>query len=249
MLREHDMIDSKAMGRPMHVWRYGHYGPPVLVFPSAAGMAHEWEANGMIDTLADWLNGGRIKLYCTESNVSESWTRRTDPAQWRIKRHQAYEQYITQELVPRIRADCHTPDILIAVTGTSMGAFYSANFALKFPHMFHYGLCMSGRYDATSFTEGYSNEDIYFNNPMAFTPNMHGEQLAQVQANVHLTLVCGQGRWEDGNIEQTQRMADILKSKSINHQRDLWGHDVDHNWTWWRRQARQHLGDFIHRHG
>jgi esterase/lipase superfamily enzyme len=55
-------------------------------------------------------------------------------------------------------------------------------------------------------------------------------------------LVCGQGAWEDGNIESTQLLADILEAKGIRHERDLWGHDVEHAWNWWRRQVRYHLG-------
>jgi hypothetical protein len=48
MRREHDVIPSRELGRGVHLWRFGHYGAPLLVFPSASGMAHEWEANGMI---------------------------------------------------------------------------------------------------------------------------------------------------------------------------------------------------------
>ncbi len=57
MFRKHEMIYSQHMDRPVHMWRYGHYGPPVVAFPSASGMAHEWESNGLVDALADWLNG------------------------------------------------------------------------------------------------------------------------------------------------------------------------------------------------
>jgi len=145
MFRKHEMIPSESMGRHVHLWRYGHFGLPVLVFPSAAGMAHEWEAHGMIDTLADLIEGGKLKLYCTESNVAEAWTRKDNPIEWRLKRHHAYEHYVTSELVSFIRADCRSPDIPIAVTGTSLGALYSANFALKYPQTFRYALCMSGR--------------------------------------------------------------------------------------------------------
>ena len=56
------------MGRGMHLWKYGHFGPPLLVFPSAAGMAHEWEAHGMVEALEPWLETGKLKLYCTETN-------------------------------------------------------------------------------------------------------------------------------------------------------------------------------------
>ena len=241
MFAKHELIPSRAMGRRMHLWRYGQFGPPLLVFPSAAGMAHEWQAHGMVDALGDFINTGKLKLYCTESNVAEAWTRKENDPRWRIGRHKVYEQYVVKELAPFIRADCRTPDIPIATTGTSLGAFYAANFVLKYPEVFTYGLCMSGRYNVTWLTDGFSNEDIYFNNPMAYVPNMNGDVLEQVKSRVHLALVCGQGKWEDGNIEATQAFADVLEAKGISHERDLWGHDVAHEWTWWTRQARYHL--------
>lgn len=238
---EHRLIPSRAMGRPIHVWAYGHFGAPVLVFPSASGMAHEWDAHEMIDALADLIGGGKIKLYCTESNVAEAWTRKeTDPA-WRIGRHMAYEQFIVNELAAYIREDCRSPSIPIGVTGTSLGAFYAANFALKHPQIFNYALCMSGRYNAEWLTDGVSNGDIYFSNPVAYVPNLDGDALEEVRKYAHLTLVCGLGRWEDGNIEDTELMAQILASKGISHTLDLWGRDVEHSWAWWQRQARHHL--------
>jgi esterase/lipase superfamily enzyme len=247
MFRQHEMIPSESMGRHVHLWRYGHFGLPLLVFPSAAGMAHEWEAHGMIDTLADLIEAGKLKLYCTESNVAEAWPRKDNPIEWRLKRHHAYERYVTNELASFIRADCRTPDIPIAVTGTSLGALYSANFALKYPQTFRYALCMSGRYDASFLTDGFANEDVYFNSPVAYVPNMSGAYLDLVRKHTHLALVCGQGKWENGNIQDTSRLADALEAKGISHERDLWGTDVSHEWPWWRRQARYHLERFLQR--
>ena len=37
--------------------------------------------------------------------------------------------YVARELTAFIRDDCRNPEAPIAVTGTSLGAFYSANFA------------------------------------------------------------------------------------------------------------------------
>lgn len=241
MFRKHEIVPSESMGRGVHLWRYGHFGVPLLVFPSAAGMAHEWESHGMVEALSDYIQAGKIKLYCTESNVAEAWTRKElDPAQ-RVKRHQAYESYIQKELVALIRDDCKSPNIPIAVTGTSMGAYYAANFALKFPQIFQYALCLSGRYDVTWLTDGFSNQDIYFNNPMAYVPSLDGDVLDQIKQHTHLALVCGQGKYEDGNIQETEALAGMLASKGISHECDLWGHDVSHEWTWWKRQARFHL--------
>jgi len=235
------MIDSPAMGRQMHVWAFGHWGAPLLVFPSAAGFAHEWDRQGMVEVLAPLINGGKLKLYCPESNVSQSWTDREADPRLRIRRHMAYEQFILADLVPAIRRDCHSDGVRIATSGASLGAFYAANFALKYPQTFHYALCLSGRYETSYFTGGYSDTDVYFNNPMAYVPNLDGEYLERVRANTHLTLVCGQGKWEEGCIEETQAFAQILAAKGISHYRDIWGHDVSHDWIWWQRQTLYHF--------
>jgi len=242
MIGKHELIPSVAMQRQMHLWRFGHFGAPVIVFPSASGMAHEWEAHGMVDAVGDLIEAGKIKLYCTESNVAEAWTRKGGDPAWRIERHKAFERYIARELVPYIREDCRSPDIRIASSGTSLGAFYSVNFTLKYPSLFGYALCLSGNYDATWLTDGFSDSEIYFSNPVAYLPNLEGEELERVRRHADLVLVCGQGAWEDGNIESTEQLADILEAKGIRHERDLWGHDVEHAWIWWRRQARYHLG-------
>ncbi len=230
------------MQRNVHLWAYGHYGPPLLVFPSAAGMAHEWEAQGMVEALSEFLEAGKLKLYCTESNVSEAWTRKENPPDWRIQRHQMFESYIVNELVPWIREDCQTEDIKIGVSGTSLGALFSAIFALKHPETFHWALCMSGRYDALRFMDGKNSPDVYFNNPLAFVPNLDGEPLERIRRNTHLVLVCGRGRWEEGNIEETNALADMLQAKGIGHERDIWGPEVSHQWPWWQKQARHHIG-------
>ena len=241
MFRKHELIPSVAMGRRMHLWRFGHFGAPVIVFPSAAGMAHEWDAHGMVEALEDLIEAGKIKLYCTESNVAEAWTRKEGNPEWRMQRHKDYERYIVHELVPFIREDCRTPDIKVASTGTSLGAFYAVNFTLKYPALFGYALCMSGRYDVTWITDGYSDGDVYFNNPTAYLPNLNGGELEKVRESAHVALVCGRGPWEDGNIESTEELAAILESKGISHECDMWGHDVEHGWAWWRRQARFHF--------
>lgn len=241
MFRKPNLINSSHMGREIYLWQFGDFGSPVLVFPSAAGMAHEWESHGMTDALQDLINGGKIKLYCIESNVAEAWTRRENDPAWRIQRHMAYERFIVDELTPYIRTDCNTADIRIAVTGCSLGAYYSANFALKYPEIFHYALCMSGRYDITEFAGGLQSADVYFNNPMAYVPNLDGDDLDRTR-NTHLTLVCGRGQWEDGNHQEASRFAKVLGAKGIPHHLDLWGSDVAHEWVWWRRQATMHLG-------
>ncbi|NND84028.1 MAG: esterase, partial [Acidimicrobiia bacterium] len=104
----------------------------------------------------------------------------------------------------------------------------------------------SGQYDITRITDGFNSQDVYFNNPVAYASNLNGEHLEKIRAHTHLTLVCGQGKWEDGNIEDTENLAAILHHKGIPHLKDLWGRDIHHEWDSWRRQAMMHLN---HRFG
>ena len=67
------------------------------------------------------------------------------------------------------------------------------------------------------------------------------KQLDRVRRNTHVTLVCGQGAFEEGCIEETQALGGLFESKGIPHDRDIWGYDVAHNWAWWKRQAQYHL--------
>jgi esterase/lipase superfamily enzyme len=241
MQRAHELVTSESMGRSCHLWRYGHWGQPLLVFPSAAGFAHEWDAQGMIEALSPLIQGGRLKLYCTESNVAEAFTRRERDPSWRIARHQAFERYVTHELAAFIRADCRAEAIPIAVAGCSLGAYYAVNLALKHPETFRWALGMSGRYDIRHFLDGLSSPEVYFNNPLAYVRNLEGEALERVRRHTFLQLVCGQGAYEEGCIEETHALGDLLAAKAIPSHKDIWGHDVRHDWDWWRRQAVVHL--------
>lgn len=235
------MLDSPAMGRKVHLWCYGHYGPPVVVFPSAAGFAHEWDRQGMFEALAPLVRGGRAKFYCPESNVSQVWTDKKAPIAARMQRHRAYEGFVLDTLVPFIRHDCRWPDAPITGVGCSLGGTYAALFALKFPETFRQVLCMSGRYLTTELAGRHADPDLFFNNPLAFVPGLGGEPLERVRRGTHLTLVCGRGAYEEGCIEETIALGRLLRDKEIPSHTDIWGRESRHEWDWWQRQAQVHL--------
>jgi len=234
---------SPAIGASGTVIAYGHWGRPVLVFPSEAGRAGGFEANGMLDTVADLLDAGRIKLYCVDSYDSASWSNRSIPLEERAQRHGAFESWIVDQVVPFVHDDCGSP-LGVLTTGVSMGAFHAANFALRRADLFPQALCLSGNYDPSTWHGwGEQGEALYFQNPTAYLSGLHGDHLEWLRHHVHLTLVCGQGMWEDttGALNSTRALAGLLAGKGIPHELDVWGHDVAHDWPWWRRQLPHHL--------
>lgn len=241
MRRRFEKVYSPAVGRDMQLLAYGHYGTPVIAFPSGGGQFHDFEDNGMVAAVVHLLEAGKLKLYCPEGLDNESWLRNDIDPHWRAVRHHAYQDYIVKDLVPAIYADCHTAYLGIGLTGCSLGAFHAANFALKFPQLFPYALCLSGRYNLEAFTGPSASEEVYFNNPMAYVANLNGGELEHLRRHAHLTLVCGQGPWEDKCLADTKRLADLLAQKGIGHELELWGHDVAHHWHWWRQQLPYYL--------
>jgi esterase/lipase superfamily enzyme len=77
MNAHHHELYSHAIGAHGAVVAYGHYGRPVLAFPSEGGKASDWQDNGMIGAVGDLLEAGRIKLYCVDSFDATSWSNQT----------------------------------------------------------------------------------------------------------------------------------------------------------------------------
>ena len=225
---------------------YGHWGRPVLAFPAEAGDAGEFERRGMVAAIGELLEAGRAKLYCVDSFDGESWSNRNVPLEERARRHRSYESWILDHVVPFIRDDCGGASEVIAC-GCSLGAFHAANFALKRADVFPLAICMSGSYDPSAWDGwGERGDAAYFNNPMDYVAHLEGDHLEWLRRQVSVLLVCGQGQWEDttGALVSTRRLAELLDSKSIRCELDLWGYDVAHDWPSWRAQFAHHLPRF-----
>ncbi|MEM8861792.1 MAG: alpha/beta hydrolase-fold protein [Chloroflexota bacterium] len=243
MERRHEKIYSHALNREMDVLAFGHYGDPIIAFPSGGGQFYDFENNDMISAIRPLIEAGKIKVYCPASVDNDSWLNSQMDVYWRGATYNGYQNFLLENLVPTIRFDCKSVDIKIGLVGCSLGAYHAVNFSLKFPHIFNYALGMSGRYDLEKII-GFStgDEGVYFNNPVAYTANLNGDPLNHVRHHAHISLVCGQGAWEDKCLDETHRLANLLEEKGIRHERDIWGHDVEHHWFWWRQQIQLHLG-------
>jgi esterase/lipase superfamily enzyme len=225
---------------------FGHWGRPVLAFPAEAGDAGEFERRGIVDAIGGLLEAGRMKLYCVDSFDRESWSNPTIPLEERAHRHAIYERWILDEVWPFISRDCGGAGDAI-VCGVSLGAYHAANFALKRADLFPLAICMSGNYDPSHWNGWGERGDVaYFNNPMDYVGHLDGGHLEWLRSRVSILLVCGQGRWEDttGALDSSRAFAELLGTKGIRCELDLWGDDVAHDWPSWRAQLAHHLPRF-----
>ena len=61
MLREHHRWYSHRLGRDMDILVYGHYGSPIVAFPTSGGDHREYEGQGMIEAIAHHIDAGKVK--------------------------------------------------------------------------------------------------------------------------------------------------------------------------------------------
>ena len=224
---------------------YGHWGRPVLAFPSEQGPCWQYEERGMVDEIGWLLDNGRVKLYCVDSYDAQSWQAKELPLEERARRHGFYESWIVERVVPFIVDDCGQADIVL--TGVSFGAYHAANFALKRADVFPLAICQSGVYDVSVVGWGERGDSVYFNNPADYVTHLGGEHLEWLRGRVSLLLVCGSGQWEDttGALESTRRFGALLADKGLRCEVNVWGHEFPHDWPAWRAQLAHHLPRFV----
>ena len=223
----------------MTVKTYGERGVPFLIFPTQDAMSDNFENFGMIDTLASFIDGGQIKLFCVDTIDIETWSNIYGDKIWRAARQESYYRYIVEEVVPFIGE----PSV---AAGCSLGGLHAAIVFLRRPELFAGMLSLSGVYDAKFFFDGWLNSVLYDNSPTDFLANISPNHPYIELYNAKKIILCvGQGRWEEEGIRTTAIMRDIFNAKNISAQTDFWGFDVDHDWFWWKRQMIYFLPQFL----
>lgn len=247
MRREHVDLPVAGHDRALSLIAYGHYGRPVLAFPSEAGRAWDFENNGMVDAVRNLVDDGRVKLYCVDTLDAWTWSDRSIPIEERAQRDRVYTEWLVDQAIPWIKRDTGWESELMAV-GCSLGAYHAVNLALRRADLVPLALGLSGNYDVSTWRAwGDRGDAVYFANPADYVANLAGDHLDWLRSRVSILLVCGQGAWEThptGALPTSHELARLLADKQIPHELDLWGHDVSHDWPWWQRQLAHHLPRF-----
>ena len=232
---------SPRLNRQMEIVTYGHFGVPLLLFPTAAADYLEYERFQLIDAIAEHIEAGKVKVFSINSINRESWLNRSLHPRDKAIRQQEFNEYITEEVVPYIWTSCHGR-IGIITSGASLGAYHCANQLFRRPDLFDGMIAMSGNYDISSFANGYYDENIYFNDIYAYLPSLSDEHaLGLLRQKRHIHILTGQGSYE--RPENSRRLAGILADKGIPHELDLWGYDMPHDWPTWRQMLRYYIAD------
>ncbi len=232
---------SPSLEQDMEFKIYGRAGKPVLVFPAQGGRFFEFEDFGMLDVVRPFIDAGQYQFFTVDSVDNQSWANWNAQPADRALRHQAYDRYIVNEVVPFIRERCGAGTMLLA-TGVSMGGYHSGNFFFRHPDVFDALISLSGLFQLGMFIGDYMDDNVYFNSPLHYLAGMNDPWYLERYRRSRIIICAGQGAWEEAMNEDIARLREVLAQKHIPAWIDLWGLDVNHDWPWWRKQLPYFLG-------
>jgi esterase/lipase superfamily enzyme len=223
-------LPAPALGRTMGVARWGHYGRPVILFPTGGADYLDVERFLLVRALEPLVEAGRIKVYSVDSVCRQGWlgdvSRRTA-----IALQAAYDRWLKEALFPLIQADCGGSDERMVVAGASLGAYQAWAAATRHPDRIQLCVGMSGTYRMERLLDGYWDEDWYFHDPAQFVPNLPEGPLLDRLRTVRFVLGLGE-RFE--NPTYTDSAASVLGSRAIPTTVLRWKDPAGHDWPTWR---------------
>ena len=218
---------------------YGHYGFALLLIPTAAADYLEYERFQLIDSLRPHIEGGMIKVYSVNSINTESWMNKQMEGAHKAIRQNQFNQYIFDEVIPFIKNNSgqNTP---IITCGASFGALHSMNLFLKRPDLINGVIAMSGVYNLMEYTDGYYDEQVYYNSPAHYMPKLSDPwYLDNIRRSRHIHILSGSGAYEAP--DAAREFAGILYNKGIWYELDVWGQEWKHDWPTWRKMLPYYL--------
>ena len=149
---------------------HGHWGRPVIWFPSEGGAPWDFEANGMLDAVRPAIDDGRITVFCVPSFDSSSWSASWMPLTDRARNHRRYEDWIIWHVVPFIR-DRAAAGTTSPPRDHQWARSTSILFALRHPHVFGRAVAFSGNYDPWCWRAwGPADDETLLHRPCSSSP-------------------------------------------------------------------------------
>ncbi len=236
MNREYHRWYSPSLSRDMELLVFGHSGARILIFPTSMGRFYEWEDRGMIAALSHHINNGWFQVYCVDSVDAESWYCWWAHPGGRAYRHQQYDAYLLNEVLPLMYAKNNSSYTM--TLGASFGAYHAMNFGLRHPDRINRIIALSGLFNIRRMTGGYTDENVYFNNPVDFIANEGDPYRLERLRQQDIIMATGT---DDRLIDSAREMSAVLWNKGIGNALREWN-GWYHDWNYWQEMTLKYIG-------
>ena len=230
---------------PARLVRWGHFGVPVLLFPTAGGDLEELERFGLVGSLEPLIAAGRMKLYGLDGLSMRSWLRADANLAATLRWQSRYEEFLAAEVVPRIRADCLSETLEIVVAGCALGALSALATLCRHPQLFRAAVGLSGTYDLAALTRAPVAGEPPLPSPLRWLESAADAPPAPLQRLRLRQVLLGSGEGEFETPLEAHRLARALAALGVPHSLELWGTGRDHDFSTWRQMLPEYLGRLV----
>ncbi len=233
---------STSLNRNMELLAFGDRGAKVIFFPTRKAHFYDYENWGVIQAMQPLIEKGHLHVFCVDSVDADSFYNQSLSPAERILKHELFEKYIIDELLPFMHRQ--NSSVVTFLAGCSLGAFHAMNIALRHPQFFSKVVGMSGRYDLTqamgSFQDlfnGFIDENIGNNMPNKYMSVLHDQ--ARIEAIKKLKIILAIGA-EDAFLADNQFLSRTFSEKGIQHELWVWTGE-SHNPEQWKQMVQLYL--------
>lgn len=217
---------------------FGETGIPVILFATSKGRYFQNKDFGLVDSIAQFVDAGAVKVYCPDSIDELSWYNYGIHPAHRALNYNQFEKVIIQEVYQQAAEESGHKRVILG--GCSFGGYHALNLAFKHPALVAAMFSLGGAYDIKQFVEGHFDENCYYNNPPSYLPDLSGGYLDELR---RMAIVLGTGH-DDICRGDNLHMAWLLSQKGVRY----WLDDrpgVGHDWPWWNQMLPHYLGTYL----
>ena len=233
---------SERLEQPIGLARWGHFGTPVLVFPTAGGDAEEIERNGLVDACLPLIESGRIKLYSCDSVAGQAMVAEAGSPEYRMwLSNQYHHAVLGTRSCPRSGPTWAAPRRRSSRRAPRSGRSTPLAVLCRFPDVFRAAVGMSGTYRIQRFFDGRSSPDLVLRlagrtSSPAWTASSWTAAAAGSRSSPPAR---GRGRTSASR----GTAGNALGRKGVPNRVDPWGEEWPHEWPTWRRMLPQYLDE------
>ena len=92
---------SWILDRDMEHAVFGDSGRLLVAFGPQNGHTYDFRNFGMIDSIATWIEAGKLRVLCVDSMDEETWSADGGNEHDRLEQQERWFRYVTDELVPQ----------------------------------------------------------------------------------------------------------------------------------------------------
>lgn len=239
MQRESWTWTSTRLPVPARVVRWGHFGTPVLLFPTAGGDCEEVERFHLVAALSDLIDKGRIKVFSVDGVAARTWLRGSCAPDQCVRAQNLYDAFIDAEVVPLIRKDCHSDMLEIITAGAAFGAYSAVASVCRLPSVFRVAVGLSGIFDVAKYVPGGFTPELTPVSPLHSLSSLGEGPRSDDLRRRFVVLATGEGEYETPS--ESKRMSAALGAARVNNNLEIWGRGYPHTWNSWREMLPKYL--------